>query len=129
IGFLQLENPAAVFRRNLSTQWLATFGYCATSAILLATLLRAGSVSGYAKGAMLCALSLAMADSFAGRRLRRFLEVQLSDADRFLIYSRSVEGVVHNVRNHAATLAGYLDVIDLGGDPELAARDLGVARQ
>ncbi|HLB88867.1 MAG TPA: HAMP domain-containing sensor histidine kinase, partial [Terriglobales bacterium] len=51
-------------------------------------------------------------DTIAGRRVRRVLESELSDADRHLFHSRAVEGVVHNLRNHMATAVGYLKEID-----------------
>jgi signal transduction histidine kinase len=40
------------------------------------------------------------------------LESELSDADRHLFHSRAVEGVIHNLRNHVANVAGYLKEID-----------------
>ena len=57
-------------------------------------------------------LALALTDTIAGRRVRRVLESELSDADRHLFHSRAVEGVVHNLRNHVATAVGYLKEID-----------------
>jgi signal transduction histidine kinase len=53
-----------------------------------------------------------LTDTIAGRRVRRVLESELSDADRHLFHSRAVEGVVHNLRNHVATAAGYLKEVD-----------------
>ena len=58
-------------------------------------------------------MALALTDTIAGRRDRRVLESELSDADRHLFHSRAVEGVVHNLRNHLATAAGYLKEIQL----------------
>jgi len=57
-------------------------------------------------------LALALTDTIAGRRVRRVLESELSDADRHLFHSRAVEGVVHNLRNHMANAVGYLREID-----------------
>jgi signal transduction histidine kinase len=59
-----------------------------------------------------CVLALALTDTIAGRRVRRVLESELSDADRHLFHSRAVEGVVHNLRNHVATAVGYLKEIE-----------------
>jgi signal transduction histidine kinase len=71
-----------------------------------------GSLLGYVLGTIVCVLSLALTDTIAGRRVRRVLESELSDADRHLFHSRAVEGVVHNLRNHVATAVGYLREID-----------------
>ncbi|HEX7263938.1 MAG TPA: HAMP domain-containing sensor histidine kinase, partial [Candidatus Dormibacteraeota bacterium] len=57
--------------------------------------------------------ALALTDTIAGRRVRKILESELSDADRHLFHSRAVEGVVHNLRNHIANAHGYLREIDL----------------
>jgi signal transduction histidine kinase len=61
---------------------------------------------------LVCVLALPLTDTIAGRRVRRVLESELSDADRHLFHSRAVEGVVHNLRNHVATAVGYLKEID-----------------
>ena len=61
---------------------------------------------------IVCVLALALTDTIAGRRVRRVLESELSDADRHLFHSRAVEGVVHNLRNHVATAVGYLKEIE-----------------
>jgi signal transduction histidine kinase len=67
---------------------------------------------GYVLATIVCVLALALTDTIAGRRVRRVLESELSDADRHLFHSRAVEGVVHNLRNHVATAVGYLQEID-----------------
>ncbi|HET7420636.1 MAG TPA: HAMP domain-containing sensor histidine kinase, partial [Candidatus Dormibacteraeota bacterium] len=67
----------------------------------------------YLLASIVFVLALALTDTIAGRRVRRVLESELSDADRHLFHSRAVEGVVHNVRNHMATTVGYLKEIDL----------------
>jgi signal transduction histidine kinase len=79
---------------------------------LLVSYLLNGSVTGYLLAAIVCVLALALTDTIAGRRVRRVLESELSDADRHLFHSRAVEGVVHNLRNHVATAAGYLKEVD-----------------
>ncbi len=68
---------------------------------------------GFLLASITCVLALALTDTIAGRRVRRVLESELSDADRHLFHSRAVEGVVHNLRNHMATAVGYLKEIDL----------------
>jgi len=72
-----------------------------------------GSLIGFLLASITCVLALALTDTIAGRRVRRVLESELSDADRHLFHSRAVEGVVHNLRNHMATAVGYLKEIDL----------------
>jgi signal transduction histidine kinase len=71
-----------------------------------------GSPTGYLLAIIVCVLALALTDTIAGRRVRRVLESELSDADRHLFHSRAVEGVVHNLRNHVATAVGYLKEIE-----------------
>jgi len=71
-----------------------------------------GSPTGYLLATIVCLLAFALTDTIAGRRVRRVLESELSDADRHLFHSRAVEGVVHNLRNHVATAVGYLKEIE-----------------
>jgi signal transduction histidine kinase len=81
-------------------------------ASLLISYVLDGSLLGYFLATIVCVLSLALTDTIAGRRVRRVLESELSDADRHLFHSRAVEGVVHNLRNHMANALGYLREID-----------------
>src|SRR4029077_11939358 len=81
-------------------------------AALLISYVLDGSPEGYFLASVVCALSLALTDTIAGRQVRRVLETELSDADRHLFHSRAVEGVVHNLRNHMANALGYLREID-----------------
>jgi len=102
--------------REISTRtWTASFylafTYSGLAAIVVSYVLD-GSVLGYALATIVCVLALALTDTIAGRRIRRVLEFELSDADRHLFHSRAVEGVVHNLRNHLATTVGYLKEID-----------------
>src|SRR4029077_6398202 len=71
-----------------------------------------GSTTGYLLATIVCVLALALTDTIAGRRARPFLESERTDADRRLFHSRAVEGVVHNLRNHVATVVGYLKEIE-----------------
>jgi signal transduction histidine kinase len=79
---------------------------------LLTSYVLDGSPLGYLLATIVFVLSLALTDTIAGRRIRRVLETELSDADRHLFHSRAIEGVVHNLRNHMATAVGYLKEID-----------------
>jgi len=110
----RIQEPVLVTMRRVATRaFLAAFVYFALASVLLAYLLD-GSFRGFLLGSIVCILSLALTDTIGGRRARHFLEAQLSDADRYLIYSRAVEGVVHNLRNHLTLIDGNLR--DVGGD-------------
>jgi signal transduction histidine kinase len=105
------EPVSSIIRHNFTTSFYVAFAYFGLSSLLVSYLLE-GSVTGYLLATIVCVLALALTDTIAGRRVRRVLESELSDADRHLFHSRAVEGVVHNLRNHVATAAGYLKEID-----------------
>ncbi len=100
-----------VARRSFTSAFFVAFGYSGLAAFLISYVLD-GSALGYLLATIVCVLALALTDTIAGRRVRRVLESELSDADRHLFHSRAVEGVVHNLRNHVATAVGYLKEID-----------------
>ena len=112
IGSYRGETVASVVRHNFTRSFLAAYGYFTVGSLLITYLLD-GSLLGYFLAAIVWVLALALTDTIAGRRIRRVLESELSDADRHLFHSRAVEGVVHNLRNHVATAVGYLREIDL----------------
>src|SRR5712692_316040 len=105
------ESGLSVLQRNFTAYFFFAFGYFGLSALLISYVLD-GTVLGYFLATIVCILALALTDTIAGRRIRRVLESELSDADRHLFHSRAVEGVVHNLRNHMATALGYLREID-----------------
>ena len=105
------ESLASIVRHNFSTSLYLAYAYFALAALLISYVLD-GSPLGYLLATIVCILALALTDTIAGRRVRRVLESELSDADRHLFHSRAVEGVVHNLRNHMATAVGYLKEID-----------------
>jgi signal transduction histidine kinase len=105
------ESVASILRHNFSPSFFLAFAYFGSAALLISYVLD-GSPLGYLLATIVCILSLALTDTIAGRRVRRVLESELSDADRHLFHSRAVEGVVHNLRNHVATAVGYLKEID-----------------
>ena len=111
IGVQERESPWLVLRRNVSPAFSVAFGYFVLAALLMSYVLD-GSALGYVLATIVCVLSLALTDSIAGRRIRRVLESELTDADRHLFHSRAVDGVVHNLRNHIATAHAYLKEID-----------------
>jgi signal transduction histidine kinase len=105
------DSIASIFRHNFSQSLYLAYSYFALASLLISYVID-GSLRGYVLATIVCVLALALTDTIAGRRVRRVLESELSDADRHLFHSRAVEGVVHNLRNHMATAVGYLKEID-----------------
>lgn len=111
LGLRRREPPLTVLRLNVTSSFFIAFGYFGLAGLLVSYVLD-GSLLGYFLATTVCVLALALTDTIAGRRVRRVLESELSDADRHLFHSRAVEGVVHNLRNHIATALAYLKEID-----------------
>jgi len=105
------ESVRNIARLNFTPSFFTAFAYMGLASLLISYVLD-GSLLGYFLATIVCVLSLALTDTIAGRRVRRVLESELSDADRHLFHSRAVEGVVHNLRNHMANALGYLREID-----------------
>jgi signal transduction histidine kinase len=109
---IRLGEPIrSIARKTFTGPFFISFVYSGLAALLISYVLD-GSALGYLLATIVCVLALALTDTIAGRRVRRVLESELSDADRHLFHSRAVEGVVHNLRNHVATAVGYLKEID-----------------
>jgi signal transduction histidine kinase len=113
VGFrIRFGEPIrSVARKSFTAPFFVAFAYSGLASLLVSYVLD-GSLMGYFLATIVCILALALTDTIAGRRVQRVLESELSDADRHLFHSRAVEGVVHNLRNHVATAAGYLKEID-----------------
>jgi signal transduction histidine kinase len=111
LSLLRAESVRNIARLNFTPSFFAAFAYMGLASLLISYVLD-GSLLGYFLATIVCVLSLALTDTIAGRRVRRVLESELSDADRHLFHSRAVEGVVHNLRNHMANALGYLREID-----------------
>jgi len=105
------ESVRIIARLNFTLSFLVALTYMALAALVISYVLD-GSLLGYFLASIVFVLALALTDTIAGRRVRRVLESELSDADRHLFHSRAVEGVVHNLRNHIANAVGYLREID-----------------
>jgi signal transduction histidine kinase len=105
------ESIRSILSTNFSRSFSLALAYLSLAGLLMSYVLD-GSLLGYFLATIVCVLSLALTDTIAGRRVRRVLESELSDADRHLFHSRAVEGVVHNLRNHMANALGYLREID-----------------
>ena len=112
ISLYRGETIASVVRHNFTASFYAAYGYFTLGSVVISYLLD-GSLKGYFLTLIVWVLALALTDTIAGRRIRRVLESELSDADRHLFHSRAVEGVVHNLRNNMATAVGYLREIDV----------------
>ena len=106
------ESLRSIVKHNFTAPFYVAYAYFALASLLTSYVLD-GSLLGYLLSTIVFVLALALTDTIAGRRVRRVLESELSDADRHLFHSRAVEGVVHNLRNHLATAAGYLKEIQL----------------
>ncbi len=111
LSFNSGESVRSILRVNLTPSLYAAFAYMGLAGLLTSYVLD-GSARGYLLATIVFVLALALTDTIAGRRVRRVLESELSDADRHLFHSRAVEGVVHNLRNHIANAVGYLREID-----------------
>jgi signal transduction histidine kinase len=105
------ESILSIVKHNFTASFYLAFGYFACGALLVSYVLD-GSLLGYTLTTIVFVMALALTDTISGRRVRRVLESELSDADRHLFHSRAVEGVIHNLRNHIANTAGYLKEID-----------------
>jgi signal transduction histidine kinase len=105
------ESIASIVRQNFNSYFYLAYVYFGLASLLISYVLD-GSPLGYLLATIVCVLALALTDTIAGRRVRRVLESELSDADRHLFHSRAVEGVVHNLRNHMANAVGYLKEVD-----------------
>ena len=109
---IRFDQPIrTVVSKTFTGSFFVAFAYLGLASFLISYVLD-GSPLGYLLATIVCVLALALTDTIAGRRVRRVLESELSDADRHLFHSRAVEGVVHNLRNHMATAVGYLKEID-----------------
>jgi signal transduction histidine kinase len=107
----QGEPVRRVMSKTFTTSFFVAFAYFGLASLLISYVLD-GSLLGYFLATIVFVLALALTDTIAGRRVRRVLESELSDADRHLFHSRAVEGVVHNLRNHMANAVGYLQEVD-----------------
>jgi signal transduction histidine kinase len=105
------ESIVSIVKHNFTPSFFVAFGYFDLAALLVSYVFN-GSLLGYFLATIVFVLALALTDTISGRRVRRVLESELSDADRHLFHSRAVEGVVHNLRNHIANVVGYLREVD-----------------
>jgi signal transduction histidine kinase len=127
LSFARREPIIIIWRRTLTRTWVWILGYFTLAVALLVHVLD-GSAAGYGFGLIVAALSLALSDTVATRRARALLERQITDADRHLLYSRAVEGVLHNLRNHLAAISGHLDNVRAAGLSDDERLSIAVSR-
>lgn len=111
LSLMRGESIRNIARLNFAPSFFLAIAYMGLAG-LLASYVLDRTLLGYVLSTIVFVLALALTDTIAGRRVRRVLEEELSDADRHLFHSRAVEGVVHNLRNHMANALGYLREID-----------------
>jgi signal transduction histidine kinase len=128
IGIRTGESVLGVLRQNFNASFYLAFGYFSLASLLMTYVLN-GTLLGYFLATIVCVLALALTDTIAGRRVRRVLESELSDADRHLFHSRAVEGVVHNLRNHMATAQAYLKEVNSGKLDDVDRESLETAKE
>jgi len=86
------ESLLSIAMHNFTRPFLLAYGYFTLASLLISYLVD-GSPVGYVLASIVFVLALALTDTIAGRRLRRVLESELSDADRHLFHSRAVGSV------------------------------------
>jgi signal transduction histidine kinase len=102
------ERAVVIARRAFTRPFLAAFVYFALAAIVMANLLD-GSIGGYLLTSVVAILSVTLREALSERRSRTALEEHVADSQRYLGYSRALEGVVHSLRHQLAITKGYLE--------------------
>ena len=112
-----------IARSAFTRAFVAAFVYFALAAVLIANMIN-GSLGGYLLAAVVALLSVTLTETLDERRRRAALEAQVADSQRYLGYSRAMEGVAHSLRHQLAISKGYLeDVLEA----RLAAQPRGRA--
>ena len=127
LSFAREEPIVAIWRRTFSRGWLLIIGYFALAVVLLVHVLD-GSLAGYGFATIVIVLSFPLTDTVGARRARALLERQIDDTERHLLYSRAVEGVVHNLRNHLAAVKGHLEDVQTVRLDDAGRRGVQVAK-
>jgi signal transduction histidine kinase len=116
-----------VVRRNVNRHWIGAFAYFGLAAVVISSLLD-GTLRGFVLATLVAILSLALADSVAGREIRVRLQAQLDDVDRHVASSRIVEGTIHNVRNDLAVGIAQLEEHELANSSSERKASIEAAR-
>jgi len=107
-------------RRTITLPFVGVYSYFGLAGALSSSLLGNGA-SGMLQVLILFLLAAPVADSVGGRRVRRFLEGQLTSADQHVQYSTYARGLMHNLRNTLGVAMANLEVIDVPDDQDQAA--------
>ena len=104
--------------------FVAAFVYFSLAAVLIANMIN-GSLGGYLLASVVALLSVTLTETLDERRRRAALEAQVADSQRYLGYSRAMEGVAHSLRHQLAISKGYLeDVLEARLDSQPKDRAL-----
>jgi signal transduction histidine kinase len=111
-SILSREPVVSIWRKTFSRSWLFAFLYFGFAAALLNQLLD-GSPRGFILASIVALLAYALVGMVGSRHQTAALSEQLEGAERIRAYGRSVEGILHNLRNHVAGVEAALAEIDL----------------
>jgi signal transduction histidine kinase len=110
LSILAQEPVRHIARLAFGRTFFAAFLYFSLAAVVIANLLD-GSLRGFLVAVLVAVLSVTLTETVAERRSRAVLEAQVADSQRYLGYSRAVEGVVHSLRHQLAISKGYVEDI------------------
>lgn len=108
LAFLTREPVLEIARSAFSRAFVAAFVYFSLAAVLIANTIN-GSLGGYLLAGVVALLSVTLTETLAERRRRAALEAQVADSQRYVGYSRAMEGVAHSLRHQLAITKGYLE--------------------
>jgi signal transduction histidine kinase len=102
------EPIQSTMRAAFNRDFMAAFVYFSLAAVLIANRIN-GSLGGYVLAGVVALLSVTLTETLDERRRRAALEAQVADSQRYLGYSRAMEGVAHSLRHQLAISKGYLE--------------------
>jgi signal transduction histidine kinase len=108
LAVLTGEPVGDIAKSAFSRAFVAAFVYFSLAAVLIANMID-GSVGGYLLAVVVALLSVTLTETIAERRRRAALEAQVADNQRYVGYSRAMEGVAHSLRHQLAISKGYLE--------------------
>src|ERR1700694_2711775 len=125
LSILTREPARNIARLAFSRTFFAAFLNFSLAGTVIANLMD-GSFRGYLVSGLLAVLSVTFTEIVAERRSREALEAQVADSQRYLSYSRALEGVVHSLRHQLAISKGYVeDVLEMRLGAQARSRALG----
>lgn len=108
LSLLTREPVLDIARSAFSRAFIAAFVYFSLAAVLIANTIN-GSLGGYLLAGVVALLSVTLTETLAERRRRAALEAQVADSQRYVGYSRAMEGVAHSLRHQLAISKGYIE--------------------